>query len=128
MAAGRVTRRWKSLGENPEAIPRIVPDGEEAGRDKLAKVRREPGLLQPVNDEVIHHEIDQRDKNKASGNLAEMTFEPRVLKDPVTLQDEINRPAKNVGAELGPPQAPVQARPEISKQRIAGPKIGSAAN
>ncbi len=127
-AAGWVSWRWQALRKDPPAVPDVVPNRKEAGADKLAQVRRQAVVLQASDNQVIKYEVDQGNKDVAASHLAQMTTEVGIFKDPVALQHKIDRPAKDVSGQLGPPQAPVQLAPAYVEQPVAAPKIGAAAD
>ena len=57
-----------------------------------------------------------------------MAFERFIIEYPEALHSVVDRPADYVAGNRRPPQAPVQARPEVSECSVADPKISAAAN
>ena len=101
--AGRMAWCWYTFREDPKSIPQVIPDGEEASRDELPEVWREPECSQPVNYKVIHDEIYQSDNHVAGCDFSQFALEVRISEDPVALQHEVNAPADDISSQLGPP-------------------------
>ncbi len=71
--------------EDPEAVPQIIPDRKERGRDELANVRTYAASFQSQDDEVIQNEINKCNKNVPTCNFGLMILETRAFEYPVAL-------------------------------------------
>jgi hypothetical protein len=70
----------------------------------LAKVWREADGFETGHDEVVEQEVDERNDNVAGGDARLLGFERWMPEDPVALQDEVDRPAEDIGRQLSPPE------------------------
>jgi hypothetical protein len=113
--------------KDPIFVPEVAPDGEEAGRDKKADVRRDADGVQAVNDQVIEHEADALDKDVAADVLHLAEFQAIAGEGPVALDQVIERPADGVGDDFGGQPIPVKAGITDGENRVGGPEIQRAA-
>ena len=91
------------LGKNPKAIPNIIPNSKEASRNELTNVWRNATSFEGAHNNVVEQEINSSYEQVALGNLGLMFRQVLIVKDPVPLQQVVNDPPTNIGAQFCPP-------------------------
>lgn len=96
------------LRKDPEAVPEIVPEGEEAASNELADLgRKAKPAFHSIENEVVEQEgIERRIDNVATRREGNLT---RTLgaKHPVALHEEVKKDTNRVTDQVGPKQANV---------------------
>lgn len=118
---------FELVREDPEPVPEIVPYGKESSGYELAEVWCYARLFQVINYEVVQYEIDQSYYHVAPGHLCLVAGELRILKNPVSLQKVIHRPACESGYGLGPKERAAENFIDKPESTVARPEVRAAA-
>ena len=116
-----------AFGEDPDPVPKVVPNGKEGAGNKLANLRPYTDVFaQAVENEVIEQERIQHRVDDVASSRKGNPLGLLGAEDPEALQEEVQGDTDGIADKVGGEQADVVV--EGNDNDVAAPKPDAAAD